>query len=642
MTRYLRSGDNYLVGPAGGLLAIPAPTLALALVSGDLYEGNAATFRVSLSKPWSVDVTFNYATSNGTGSAGTDYTSTSGTATITAGDLFADVAVPTTLRAGSQASRTFTLTLSAAEDGGGDPLTFTTPAVTATILDTETAPELPTLSVAAVAAADEGDPLTFRVTASFAPTEDITFSYATSNGSASAGTDYTAASGTGTITAGTLTDDIAVTTTLRSGFQGARTVVMTISDAETASSAAVTISTAAATGTIAETETPTGDHAYFETLVADGAFWKGYSLRPLAGQSISSVHYASQLLKPNQGGYANSNSAALAVTYDPGADTDPDAQDAAKAVIPAWSAVTTLASAVAPSDTFIHLTAFSSSLYGNGRGVLIGDELMTVNRPSGTVITGNMLPVNRAQRGTTAASHSVGATVSLSQNSLGNQVRLPLNTTDGYTYLFTWDAYWPDINRMPRSGFATHKAFQFDSNALWLEPQIRFDGGSASPGTGFDSSIHMAVPEMRSYNTLGGNADWSLTDGTRLGPSVTSVEPIQPKAGSFVIHPNRWTRFWVRIKHTADDYDLMDYWVADEEQAAVQIYADIPLSVEPLNNSIGKFWIELNTSVTTFVREFPAGFPSQSPDLVIYLRNFAALRWTLGAEPSMASYLEQP
>lgn len=76
-------------------------------------------------------------------------------------------------------------------------------------------------------------------------------------------------------------------------------------------------------------------HAYFNSLISRPDHWKSYSLRPQAGAPITSPHYENQLLRRNQGGYAQCNSCSLDVTYNPANDPDPRRQDAAKIVVPA-------------------------------------------------------------------------------------------------------------------------------------------------------------------------------------------------------------------------------------------------------------------------------------------------------------------
>ena len=85
------------------------------------------------------------------------------------------------------------------------------------------------------------------------------------------------------------------------------------------------------------TTAATDGNAYFDALVARGDHWKSFSLRPRAGQPVGSPYYEHQLDHPKDGGYANANSGDLWVTYDPAHDADPNRQDAAKVVIPAFS-----------------------------------------------------------------------------------------------------------------------------------------------------------------------------------------------------------------------------------------------------------------------------------------------------------------
>ncbi|MGI9251414.1 MAG: Ig-like domain-containing protein, partial [Pseudohongiellaceae bacterium] len=119
----------------------------------------------------------------------------------------------------------------------------------------------------------EGDPLTFTVEASGATLEaDLVLSY-TTGGTATAGTDYTAPSGTVTLTAGTSTADIAVVTLADNETDAGETVIITLTDPGLTG---LTLGgNTAATGTIANdapfdnpTLSVTGDGAVFEGLDA--------------------------------------------------------------------------------------------------------------------------------------------------------------------------------------------------------------------------------------------------------------------------------------------------------------------------------------------------------------------------------------
>ena len=231
----------------------------------------------------------------------------------------------------------------------------------------------------------------------------------------------------------------------------------------------------------------TDAHAYFDALVARSDHWKSYSLRS-----------AAQLAYPNQGGYASNNRGKLWVTYDPGADTDPHAQDAAKVVVPAFlESGGTLSASVDASTTTISLAADSGGQPPHS--IKVDSEIMTIRANAGGVLT-----VTRGQFGTTAAPHTANATARLNVNSVPSYVILPLATTDGHAYLFTWDGYWTDS--YVRSGLINHKAFQFTSggNRVWFELQTNLNGGPASiRPPGWNASTDVAAVSLRSYYPMG-------------------------------------------------------------------------------------------------------------------------------------------
>jgi hypothetical protein len=381
-------------------------------------------------------------------------------------------------------------------------------------------------------------------------------------------------------------------------------------------------------------------HAYFNALVERPDHWKSYSLRPQAGAPTSSPHYTKQLDYPKNGGYRHGNSGEPGVTYSPATDTHPLRQDAAKVVIPAsMLRPETLASEMAASTTgareVIRLSTASGSAHQNGTDLKIGNEWVTIVRgkfpPYNELgqIVDNQILVERGQFGTQATAHSIGTPIRMSTNSLDGtqQIRLPLQlTTDGNTYLITWDTYWTDS--YVGTLLTNHKWMQITASSAggsydsrWLELQSRFDGGAGSGASCFDRNRHVAALEVRGYLALGGGADWSSTNGYTYGPNVGSKEPLGPMVGEFCIHPNRWTRVWVRITQRANDYDLVDLWVADEEQGPVQILrglqASVPQSGSPAN-SLHKLWLEYNTSTTKLSRY-------DERDLVSYVRNVVVL-----------------
>jgi hypothetical protein len=391
-------------------------------------------------------------------------------------------------------------------------------------------------------------------------------------------------------------------------------------------------------GTNPPGETPTGPtvdgNAYFDALAARPDFWKGLSLRPIAGRAdMTDPYYENQLLQPQFGGFANAGSRELSVTYAPDTDEDPRRQDAAKVVIPAFNTRNPpsifLDSGCSSADTVLKLSRqFSGSELFSGRAVLVDSEAMLI---SGTNLAAHTATVRRGYAGTRAQAHSAAAAVIINSNSLANQVRFPIGSEDGHTYLFTWDVYWTDS--YVRSGLTNHKAFQLASGGtLWLEAQANYAGGEQTlRPQDFNREQDVAAVQFRSYNVLGGGVDWRATDGNHLGPGVVDNEPLRPNVGTFTVRPNRWVRYWVQIAQRQDDYDLLDVWVADEISGPIQIYRQLPVTL-PRGRTISDWWIEFNTSTDLFVR-------GDLRDFVAYVRNFAILR---DAAASPVSLMQRP
>ena len=137
-----------------------------------------------------------------------DYTASSGTLTIAAGDTTGTISVPVLDDGVVEGDETFTVVLSGASgativDGEG----------VGTITDDdgeEPPPGLPTLAIDNVTVAEDGGSAQFTVTLSEASGAEVTVGYATSDETARAGRDYTARSGTLTIAAGSTTGMISV------------------------------------------------------------------------------------------------------------------------------------------------------------------------------------------------------------------------------------------------------------------------------------------------------------------------------------------------------------------------------------------------------------------------------------------------
>jgi hypothetical protein len=185
------------------------PTLTINDVS--LNEGHSgavqAVFTARLSTASTQTVTAAFATANGTALSGSDYSASSGTVTFPAGSTTASVTVAVNGDTAVEPNETFAVNLSAPvgatltdAQGIGTILNDDTVALPALTIDDVTVNEGPSGVVSAV--------FTARLSASSAQT--VTVAYATANGTASSGSDYVAASGTISFSAGSTTRTVTV------------------------------------------------------------------------------------------------------------------------------------------------------------------------------------------------------------------------------------------------------------------------------------------------------------------------------------------------------------------------------------------------------------------------------------------------
>ena len=151
-------------------------------------EGHTASFTVKLSQPVASPVTFSWQTTDGTATFGTDYTPQTATVvTIPTGVTSATLDVQTATDSLVEGDETFAVTLSAGSMPSG--VSMGTASATATIADDDTASlgfDLATVTVA------EGDTVTFVVKLSQVAASDVAFTCQTADGTATAGSDYTA------------------------------------------------------------------------------------------------------------------------------------------------------------------------------------------------------------------------------------------------------------------------------------------------------------------------------------------------------------------------------------------------------------------------------------------------------------------
>ena len=195
----LTSPVNATISDAQGQGTIQNDDTTISIDDVTQLEGDSGTsnftFTVSLSQASALAVQVAYATANGTASAGSDYTAGSGTVSFAAGETSKTVIVAVSGDTTPEADETFFVDLTS-------PLNATISDVQGqgTIQNDDT-----TISIDDVAQL-EGDSgtsnFTFTVSLSQASALAVQVAYATANGTASAGTDYTAGSGTVSFAAG--------------------------------------------------------------------------------------------------------------------------------------------------------------------------------------------------------------------------------------------------------------------------------------------------------------------------------------------------------------------------------------------------------------------------------------------------------
>jgi uncharacterized repeat protein (TIGR01451 family) len=224
------------------------PTLSINDVT--LVEGDSGTtnfvFTVTRTGNLGSTSSVNFATSDGTASAGSDYTANSGTLNFAANQATATITVAVSGDLASEANETFNVTLSSPtlatiSDGTG----------VGTITDDDVPPTLSIDDVTLV----EGDSGTknfvFTVTRTGKLALPSSVNFATANGTATAGSDYTATSGTLSFSANQATTTITVVVSGDLADEADETFTVNLSGASGA-----TISDGSGTGTITNDDTP--------------------------------------------------------------------------------------------------------------------------------------------------------------------------------------------------------------------------------------------------------------------------------------------------------------------------------------------------------------------------------------------------
>ncbi|MBF0491760.1 MAG: hypothetical protein HQM15_03170 [Deltaproteobacteria bacterium] len=168
---------------------------SLSIDNPSVLEGNSGTtpllFTVTLSAASGVSTTVDYATADGTATAGSDYTATSGTLLIPAGQISQTIQVSIRGDTTDEPDESFTLNLSNPVNADISGLAYGI----GTILNDDTAPTL-SIADASQAEGNSGSSnMGFTLTLSEASAKTVSVNYATADGTALAGSDYNSTSG---------------------------------------------------------------------------------------------------------------------------------------------------------------------------------------------------------------------------------------------------------------------------------------------------------------------------------------------------------------------------------------------------------------------------------------------------------------
>ena len=191
--------------------------------NASITEGSALAFTVSRGGLIAGVNAINYATANGTATAGSDYTAAAGTLTFNAGETTKTVSVATTADTVYENNETVLLNLSAPTNNA----TISDGQATGTITNNDPAPSFAISDASALA----GNNLTFTVTKSGSTAYSHSVNYATANGTAVAGSQYTAKSGTLAFTSSQTSQTITVATIAGGVTSGSKTMVVNLSNA---------------------------------------------------------------------------------------------------------------------------------------------------------------------------------------------------------------------------------------------------------------------------------------------------------------------------------------------------------------------------------------------------------------------------
>ena len=197
-------GTGTITDDDGSAVRVPALSITDA---APVVEGVTSRFEVTLSASSAQLVTVVYATADGTAVEGADYTGVTGTLRFEAGETAKTIEVATVDDGTQESTEDFGVKLS-----NPNGATLSDDEGTGTITDDDGSVRVPALSIADAAPVVEGVTSRFAVTLSPSSTQVVTVDYATADGTAVEGADYTGVTGTLRFEAGETAKTIEVAT----------------------------------------------------------------------------------------------------------------------------------------------------------------------------------------------------------------------------------------------------------------------------------------------------------------------------------------------------------------------------------------------------------------------------------------------
>lgn len=251
------SSQMVIIGGNGGTLPmVPTISISDASLAEPLSGSATATLTVTLSQSSTSQVTVGYATANGTALAGIDYSGASGTLIFAPGQT--SKAISINVLADGAVEGTETVLVNLTNPSGAS---IADAQGVLSVLNTGGAVATPTLSVSNIALSEPGSGsklASFAVNLSTAASGPVEVNYFTADGTARAGQDYIAISGTLTFAAGETSKLLSVAVLADSVLENAESFVLNLTHA----SGAVPPSLSA-TATI--TEPAAGSSGYLST-----------------------------------------------------------------------------------------------------------------------------------------------------------------------------------------------------------------------------------------------------------------------------------------------------------------------------------------------------------------------------------------